>query len=240
MTALMSRVLCDLCYEKIDESKWKEHIISTNHVLKCKTYESIIATKFFEMIFEARPEKKKIFNLKNEKSLNFWRIYFSTKLPKEKFDTLCNDSINNPELEKGLSNDFNDFVTNITSIIGKDYFDSMKNIAFCKICSIEINKPFLCEHINSKEHKEIENYLNSNNMTYCELCKREIRKDEWREHIISQKHLEFEKRSYCKICNMKYDSEYRQNKCRKDEESFYHNHSKTHKENQERLEFCTS
>ena len=67
MTALMSRVLCDLCYAKIDESKWKEHIISTNHVLKCKTYESIIATKFFEMIFEARPEKKKIFILKNEK-----------------------------------------------------------------------------------------------------------------------------------------------------------------------------
>ena len=182
------------------------------------------------MIFEARPEKKKIFDLKNEKSLNFWRIYFSTKLPKEKFDTLCTDSINNPELEKGLSNDFNDFVTNITSIIGKDYFDSMKNIAFCKICSIEINKPLLCEHINSKEHKEFENYLISNNMTYCELCKREIRNDEWREHIISQKHLEFEKRSYCKICNMKYDSEYRQTSVERMKKVSDHNHSKTHNE----------
>ena len=66
MTALMSQVTCDLCYEKIDESKWKEQIISTNRVLKCKTYESIIATKFFEMIFEARPEKKKIFDLEKK------------------------------------------------------------------------------------------------------------------------------------------------------------------------------
>ena len=126
MTALMSQVTCELCYEQIDESKWEEHIISSKHLLKCKTYESFIATKFFEKIFEARPEKKKILNLKNEKSLNFWRIYFSTKLPKEKFDTLCNNSINKPELEKSLPNDFNDFVVNITSIIGKDYFDSMK------------------------------------------------------------------------------------------------------------------
>ena len=35
------------------------------------------------MIFEARPEKKKIFNLKNDKSLDFWRLYFLTKQPKE-------------------------------------------------------------------------------------------------------------------------------------------------------------
>ena len=130
MTALMSQVTCDLCYEKIDESKWKEHIISTNHVLKCKTHEICIATKFFEMIFEARPQKEKIYSLNNEKSLNFWRIYFSTKHPKEKFDTLCNDSSINPELKKSLSNDFNDFVINITSIIGKDYFNSMKDITF--------------------------------------------------------------------------------------------------------------
>ena len=172
------------------------------------------------MIFDVRPEKEQIYNLNNVKTKDFWSIYFSTKLPKEKFDTLCKDSINNPELEKSLSNDFNDFVWNITSIIGKDYFDSMKDITFCKICSIEINKPLLYEHNNSKEHKEIEIYLIINCMTYCELCKREIRNDEWREHIISPKHLEFEKRSYCKICNMKYGSVYRQYKRRKDSESF--------------------
>ena len=59
MNALMSQVACDLCYEKIAESKWKEIIFSTNHVPKCKTYESIIATNFFEIVFEARPEKEK-------------------------------------------------------------------------------------------------------------------------------------------------------------------------------------
>ena len=151
MTALMSQATCDLSYEKIDESKLKEHIISSNHVQKCKTYESIIATKFFEMIFEARPQKEKIYKLKNEKSLNFGRINFSSKQPKEKFDALCNDSINNPELEKSLSNAFNDFVTNITSIMGKDYFNSMKDTTFCKICNFELNKPLLYEHNNSKK-----------------------------------------------------------------------------------------
>ena len=192
------------------------------------------------MIFDVRPEKEQIYNLNNVKTKDFWSLYFSTKPPKEKFDTLCNDSINNPELEKSLSNHFNDFVWIITSNIGKDYFDSMKDITFCKICSIEINKPLLYEHFNSKEHKEIENYLIINCMTYCELCKREIRNDEWREHIISPKHLEFEKRSYCEICNMNYDSVYRQYECRKDSESFYHNNSETHRKNQERLEFNSS
>ena len=126
---------------------------------------------------------------------------------------------------------------NITSIIGKDYFDSMKDITFCKICSIEINKPLLHEHINSKKHKEIENYLIINSMTYCKLCKREIRNDEWREHIISQKHLDSEEKNYCKVCNMKYDLVYKENR---DDKGFYHNNSITHKENQERLEFDAS
>ena len=109
-------------------------------------------------------------------------------------------------------NNFNDFLTNITSFTGKDCFDSLKDITFPKICSIEINKPLFYEHNNSKEHKETENCLILTCMTYCELCKKEVRKDEWREHIISRKHLEFEKRSYCKFCNMKYDSVYRQKK----------------------------
>ena len=234
----MSQVTCDSCYEQIDESKWKEHIISTHHVLKCKIYESIIATKFFEMIFEARPKKKKIFNLKNEKSLKFWRLNFSTKLPKERFDIICIDSMNNSEIEKSLSNDFDDFVINIISI---DYFDSMKNITFCKVCSIEINKPLLYEHINSKEHKEIEKYLIINCMTYCEVCKKDIRNDEWREHIISENHLEIEEKNYCKVCKEKYYvSEYGgnystfQDKCRITE--INRNLSGTHKENQERFD----
>ena len=64
----------------------------------------------------------------------------------------------------------------------------MKDITFCKNCSIETKKPLLHEHISSKEHKEIENYLTINCMTYCELCKREIRNDDWREQIISPKY----------------------------------------------------
>ena len=113
----------------------------------------------------------------------------------------------------------------------------MKDITFCKICSIEINKPLLYEHINSKEHKQIENYLIINCMTYCELCKRDIRNDEWREHIISQKHLEFEEKNYCKVCKMKYESKYDPKSREPDHKRFYHNNSNMHKENQERLEF---
>ena len=64
MTALMSQVTCDLCYEKNDESKWKDNIISKKHLLKCKTYDSIIATKSFEMIFDVRPEKVQLYKLK--------------------------------------------------------------------------------------------------------------------------------------------------------------------------------
>ena len=113
----------------------------------------------------------------------------------------------------------------------------MKDITFCKICSIEINKPLLYEHINSKEHKQIENYLIINCMTYCELCKRDIRNDEWREHIISRKHLEFEAKNYCKVCKMKYESKYDPKSREPDHKRFYHNNSNMHKENQERLEF---
>ena len=31
MTALMCQVTCDLCHEKTDESKWKEHTTSTKY-----------------------------------------------------------------------------------------------------------------------------------------------------------------------------------------------------------------
>ena len=98
MTALMCKVTCALCHISIDETKWKEHLTSENHLKCCKNVDYSIAKQFFEMIFEARPERKKIFNLKNEKTLDFWRLYFSTKLPKEKFGILCNDSIDEMEI----------------------------------------------------------------------------------------------------------------------------------------------
>ena len=84
MNAVMCQVTCVLCIMKTDETKWEEHLISKNHLGCCKNVDNTIAKKFFEMIFEARPEKKKIFNLKNEKTIYFWRLYFSTKLPKKR------------------------------------------------------------------------------------------------------------------------------------------------------------
>ena len=113
---------------------------------------------------------------------------------------------------------------------------------FCRICGIEINKSLLYEHINSKEHRDIENYFIVKCMTYCEVCNKEIRNDVWREHLFSESHLEIELKNYCKVCKRKYDvSEYIGNfqiKCNSAE----HNHklSNTHKENQERFDYCYS
>ena len=78
----------------------------------------------------------------------------------------------------------------------------MDTIIVCKLCRIEINKLLLYNHINSKEHKDIENYFIMKCMTYCELCNKEIKKYECREHITSEKHLVLEGEKYCKICDM--------------------------------------
>ena len=72
----MCQVTCKLCKMKIDETNWNSHLTSESHLKSCKNVDNSIAIKFFEMIFEARPEKKKVFNLKNETSLDFWRLYF--------------------------------------------------------------------------------------------------------------------------------------------------------------------
>ena len=155
MTALMSEVLCGSSYEEVYESKWKDHILSTKHSLKCKTYVRCIAPKLFEMIFDVRPEEEQITNLNNVKTHNFWRLHFSTKPAKEKFDSLYKSSVNNSDLDQSLSHDFNDFVSNITSIIGKVYFDSMKDLTFCKACSIEINKPLFMSILIQKNTKKL-------------------------------------------------------------------------------------
>ena len=34
------------------------------------------------------------------KKHEIWQLYFSPKVPKEKFDTLCNDSIDKTEIKK--------------------------------------------------------------------------------------------------------------------------------------------
>ena len=104
MTALLCQVTCALCQTKIDETKWKRHLTSSIHLQKCKNVDISVAKNLFQIIFEARPEKKEFICFKKRKKHTisaFWRFCFSTKLAKEKLDTLCNDSIN--KLEKKIS-----------------------------------------------------------------------------------------------------------------------------------------
>ena len=114
----------------------------------------------------------------------------------------------------------------------------MKDITFCKVCSIEINKSLLYDHIKSKEHKDNENYFIGKCMTYCEVCKKEIKNDEWREHLFSQSHLDLEEKKYCEFCHMKNDKERSQNKERKYcDTGFFHLSRGIHKKNVERFDF---
>ena len=113
---------------------------------------------------------------------------------------------------------------------------------FVKIFSIEIKKSLLYEHNSSKEHRDIENFFIKKSMTYYEVCNKEIRNDVWRENLISEKRLETELKNYCKVCKTKYGvseclGNFR-NKC----SSAEHNHklTDTHKENQERFDYCYS
>ena len=144
--------------------------------------------------------------MKNKKTLDFWQSYFATKLPKEKFNLLCSDSTYKSELEDSLTQDLLNFTQNAIHDIGKSYFKSLDKITYCKLCSIEINKSLLFEHIISKEHRDIEDYFIIKCMTYCERCDKEIKNDEWREHICSEKHLVKTNSSdkYCEVCKISY------------------------------------
>ena len=122
MTTIMSQVTCSLCNMKMDKLKRKEHSVSTNHLQLCKNVKDKIAAKFFEMLFNACPEKSKTFNLKTGKTHEFGQLYFSTKLSREKFNILCSHSIDNSELEGSLSSDFQTFIPNVTADIGETFF----------------------------------------------------------------------------------------------------------------------
>ena len=84
MTTIMNQVTCSLCIMKTDETNWKEHLVSTNHLQLCKNNKNKIAIKFFEMTFDANPKKSRTFNLKSEKSHDFWQLQFATKLKLKK------------------------------------------------------------------------------------------------------------------------------------------------------------
>ena len=55
-----------------------------------------------------------------------------------------------------------------------------------------MNKSFLYCHINSKVHKDIEEFLKLKCMTFSDCCDKEIEYEEWRDHIFSEDHLESE------------------------------------------------
>ena len=229
---------------RIDELKWKEHLVSTNHLELCKNKKDKIAIKFFEMIFIACPKKNKIYNSKSEKSHGFWQLYFSTKLPNEKINILCSDLIDNSQLEGRLSSDFQNSIQNITRDIGETYFNLMDKIMFCKNCSIEVKKSLPYDHIISREHQDFEKYFNLKCMTYCESFDNKIKKnDEWREHVISEKDLELEDKCYCDLCKKKYSIEngysgkYHD---RSEAAKRNHTYNSIHKQNQERVGFQAS
>ena len=159
MTTIMSQVTCSLCDMKMDESQWKEHLISTKHLKRCKEEKGIITTKFFELIFNTYHNRKNIYNLKDEKTLDFWQSYFEIKLPKEKFDILCKDSNNDSELEDSLTSDLLHFMNDCEHDIESSCFNSLDKTSFCRICSIEVYQSDVFEHINSKEHRDTENYF---------------------------------------------------------------------------------
>ena len=114
MTTIMNQVISSLCNMKIDELKWKELLVSTNHLEFCRRNKDKIAIMFFEMIFHACAKKSEKYNSKSEIPHDFWQLHISTKLPNEKINIICSDSIDNSELEVSLSPDFRSFIKNVT------------------------------------------------------------------------------------------------------------------------------
>ena len=179
--------------------------------------------------------------MKTDKTHNCCQLHFATKLPKEKFDILFSDSIDNSELEKNFSSDFQNILLKITPEIGETNFKMTNRIMFCKICSIEIIKTLLYHHINSKEHRDIEKIFVLKLTTYCELCDKEIKNDEWRQHIISQSREDLEEKRYCEVCHMKYDKTYNLSTERNQSDvRCFHPQKNIHHKNQERLDYRSS
>ena len=75
---------------------------------------------------------QELYSLGNEKTHDLWQLSYSPKVQKEKFDTLCKDLIDTTEIDKSLSNNFNDFVSEILPFIGKKFFSSRIHITFSK------------------------------------------------------------------------------------------------------------
>jgi len=221
--------LCDI---KLDESQWNEHLISTEHLQKCKEKKEGIVAPFFNIIFKTYHKRKDIYDLKDEHTLDFWQSYFETKVPKEKFDVLCTTN-NISELEASLTSDLLYFINNCTYDIGETFLDSLDKIIICRICNDEVHKSLLYDHITSEKHRRIENYFIRKCMTYCDKCNIEVKNDEWREHIISYDHTFRYGEKYCNICKKNFTI-VAESVFHPYQDKFNHLKSDLHKKNEER------
>ena len=195
-----------------------------------------IVARLFNIIFKTYHNRKNISNLKGEHTLDFWQSYFETKVPKEKFVILCNDSNNSSELEESLTSDLFCFINNCTYDIGETFLDSLDKILICRICDDEVHKSLLYDHIASEIHKRIENYFIRNCMSFCDNSNKEVKNHEWREHIISYNHTFHYGEKNCVICKKNFtivtDSIFHLY-----QDKFNHLISDIHKKNEERLGF---
>ena len=207
MTTITNQVTCSLCYIKIDEINWNDHLMSTKHLQNCKENKAGIIAKFFNIIFKTYHNRKDLYNLEDEYILDFWESYFETKIPKEKYDIILSDPNNNSELEINLTSDLLYFMNNCSYDIGETYLDPLDKIIICRLCNDEVLKSRLYEHITSKEHINNGNYFIRKCMTYCMQCNMEIKKDEWSTHLNSSWHLGKGAR-YCDVCKRKYISSF--------------------------------
>ena len=173
MTTITNQVTYSLCYKKIDEINWNDHLMSTEHLQNCKENKAVIIAKFFIIIFKTYQNKKDLYNLEDEYVLDFWESYFETKIPKEKYDIILSDSNNNSQLEINLTSDLLYFMNNCSNDNGETYLDPLDKIIICRIGNDEVLKSRLYEHIKSKEHINNENYFIRKCMTYCMQCNME-------------------------------------------------------------------
>ena len=101
---------------------------------------------------------------------------FQQNYQKKKIDILCSDSIDDPDLEGSLLSDFQCFIQNVPPDFGETYFNMMDKILYCKNCSFEINKSLFYDHINSKRHRNSENYFIVKYMTFLRTLRYRIKK----------------------------------------------------------------
>ena len=205
MTTIMNQVTCSQCNIKVDEKKWGEHLIPTEHLEICKDDKVELGKSFFDLIFDTYHNRSEIYYLKNEKAQYSWEGYFESLVAKEKFDQLCSDSIDKSELEDSLITDLRSFINNYSYDIGELHFDTLDKITSCRIRNTEVHESRFFDHIISEGHRVAEKYFIMKCMTYCERFDKEIKNDMWRKHLTSYNHTRCSGEQYCEICKKNYN-----------------------------------